>query len=80
MRCLEGRCDSPRACAAFQYCRVRNLDGTPMTDAKLERNRKDQEEFEKMKRGVQPDPLAARMVSEAAELLERFGDHELGDL
>lgn len=30
--------------------------------------------------GVQPDPLAAKLVSEAAELLERYGDYELGDL
>lgn len=30
--------------------------------------------------GVQPDPRAAKMVSEAAELQERYGDFELGDL
>lgn len=30
--------------------------------------------------GVQPDPVAAQMVSEAAELLEKYGDHKLGDL
>ena len=30
--------------------------------------------------GEQPDPRAAAMVSEAAELLEQYGDHALGDL
>lgn len=35
---------------------------------------------ETIKAGVQPDPVAARLVSECAELLDRFGDHELGDL
>lgn len=30
--------------------------------------------------GVQPNPRAAAMVAECAELLERFGDYELGDL
>ena len=29
---------------------------------------------------VQPDPKAAAMVSEAAEIAERFDDYELGDL
>lgn len=31
-------------------------------------------------RGVQPDPRAAAMVSEAAELQDKYGDFELGDL
>lgn len=30
--------------------------------------------------GVQPDPVAAQLVSECAELQDRFGDVELGDL
>lgn len=30
--------------------------------------------------GTQPDPRAAAMVSEAAELLEQYGDQALGDL
>jgi len=46
MKCLlkktGGVCRSPVACGGFGYCRERNFDGTPMTEAKLARNREAQ--------------------------------------
>ena len=41
-KCIKQRCYSPVACGGFGYCRDRNDDGCPMTEAKITRLRSEE--------------------------------------
>lgn len=67
--------------AAFQRIAGQHYEGPNMTVPEwLELSPGAVLEAMTMAEGTQPDPIAAAMVSECAELLEQHGDHALGDL